>query len=1104
MTAQHRTVLAAAALLLFSVCAGGAARAATCTSIANGNWNAKTTWGTAANGCVGATGGIPGAADTVNIANLNHTVTVSDNRSASSVTFTAGNAFPSLTISSGVTLSVTNTVTVNGANGNSGTRRVTVGINAVLNVGGDLVMNGGSNNSRFTELLIDDGPSTAVNVAGDFGSTAAGGNFNSATRMLVTFNGSGTLSIGGNFGGTATLTSGNGTIAFNGSGNQSIGAYNSATSNFNNVTISKSSGTATFAGNVLIRGDLTDNGNFDPASGNRTVTFGGSATQNLLGTAASTDFYRVTLTNGGNLALAHDLSVSNLLTLTSGSIVTGTNKVFISNGSNISSAGGSDFVDGNLQKAYSTGSNVSRIFEVGTTAGGNNYAPVTVVFAAVSTGGNVTVSTVGSEHPDIAASDINSTLSINRYWTISNSGVAFTTYGATFTFINPGDLDSGVDPLFVIAQRRTPPSPAAGSWSDTTVGTRTATTHQITGETGFGDFAIGTRVGTTPGIGRFNAFDTGTPAGQITGVIQTKVAGVAFNVDLVHLNAAGTALQNFGNPVVVDLLDASDDSGAFDADACRPTWPVIQTLSPNPAFPGNRITVSFTESNSRPIARIRVSNVAGTQVGCSTDAFAIRPSALASLSVSHADWENPGAITVGNTAFTAGGEIHKAGRNFRIVASAVNGAGSPAVTTNYTGSPTSMLTACAGAACTSAFGTLTLGAAFAAGQLASNAATYGEVGSFNLQLVDSTFADIDSGDGTPADCSASGRYVCSSTVAVGRFVPDHFAVSVTTTPAFGTGCGAGNFTYVGQSFGYTLQPVATVTAQDFGNNSTTLYAGSWWRITNSTLTPGSQAARYSAAVGTLDLSGLPAIAGDPVIVPGSPTAGQGTLTFSSGTGLSFTRISPIAPASPYNADIGLAVNVVDADGVAYAGNPVNVGLPSAGGGIGFNNGKQMRFGRLFVTNARGSSLVPLSMTMELQYWNSTAFVTNTADSCTTVSANNVEMKNFTQTLDLCDTSLTVSAFAKGRATGQLSKPGSANVGSVTLVPRLGSVVSGAQTCIAGSPTAVTGANVPYLRGQWDAIDQGADGQVFDDNPAGRGTFGIYPGSGTVIDLRENF
>src|SRR5207342_728198 len=110
-----------------------------------------------------------------------------------------------------------------------------------------------------------------------------------------------------------------------------------------------------------------------------------------------------------------------------------------------------------------------------------------------------------------------------------------------------------------------------------------------------------------------------------------------------------------------------------------------------------------------------------------------------------------------------------------------------------------------------------------------------------------------------------------------RFVPDHFAVAL-NTPVFGPACGP--FTYIGQAFNYTAAPVITVTAQDFANNATTLYntLGSWWRITNASLTGKA----YTAAVGGApDTSGLPGT--DPVIV--SSGSGVGTLTFGSGSGL---------------------------------------------------------------------------------------------------------------------------------------------------------------------------------------------------------------------------
>jgi hypothetical protein len=595
-----------------------------------------------------------------------------------------------------------------------------------------------------------------------------------------------------------------------------------------------------------------------------------------------------------------------------------------------------------------------------------------------------------------------------------------------------------------------------------------------------------------PAVGGFNAYETSTAAGAITGVIKTKIAGSAISLDIIALNPAKTAiLTSFTGTVRVEVLNTSDNSGALDANGCRPTWTVIQTLSPDPTFvagDNGRKTISFTEANSFPEARLRITYPAGapTVTGCSNDNFAIRPNTFASFAVTDTDWQTAGTTRALND-ITFGAVTHKAGRPLSVRASALNAAGTPATTTNYVGTPTATLSACVGAACTATFGTMSLGASFVAGQLTPDVASYDNVGSFQLELVDSSFASVDA-----TDSSALEREIRSGTINVGRFVPDHFAVAL-NAPAFGTACGA-SFTYVGQVFNYTTAPVIIVTARDFANNTTTLYEDNWWRITNATLTGKA----YSAATGTLDVSGLPAT--DPTVFAAG--AGTGTLTFSSGTGILFDRTAPVAP---FDADNSLAINVIDADGVAYASNPARFGQPAPGNGIAFDNSKEMRFGQLAISNAYGSQLVPLQLRMEVQYWNGTVFVTNTDDDCTSLAATNIEMTGFNQNLAACETSLTVGAFSNGRATAQLSGPGSSNTGGVSLIPRLDSSVSGApQTCIAGTLQPVVGANRPYLQAKWDSTDEDSDGLMFDDDPDAQATFGTYRGAEEVIFIRENF
>ncbi|MGZ5224291.1 MAG: DUF6701 domain-containing protein [Burkholderiales bacterium] len=588
--------------------------------------------------------------------------------------------------------------------------------------------------------------------------------------------------------------------------------------------------------------------------------------------------------------------------------------------------------------------------------------------------------------------------------------------------------------------------------------------------------------------GGFNAYETGTAAGSTSGVIKTKTAGSTVSLDIIALNAAKTAISTtFTGAVKIEVLDASNNSGALDANGCRPTWSVIQTLA-NPTFAASdngRKTISFTQANAYRDVRLRITypTTSPTATGCSTDNFAIRPSAFTNLAVTDTDWQTAGTTRALNSA-VFGALTHKAGRPVSVRADAVNAAGSPAITTNYAGTPTATLTACVGAACTSSVGALSLVATFVSGQLASNTASYNEVGSFQLQLVDSSFAAVDGADGS----TAAERNIASSAITVGRFIPDHFAVSL-NTPAFGTACGS--FTYVGQKFNYTTVPVITVTAQDFANNTTTLYAtaGSWWRISNATLTSKT----YAAATGALDTSGVPGT--DPAIV--SSGAGVGTLTFSSGTGLLFDRTltPPQIPPAPYNADISLGINVIDADGVGYASNPVSFGAATAGNGIAFASGKTMRFGRLRLSNASGSQLISMPIRMETQYSNGTGFVT-AADTCTSISTANIALGNYQKNLNAGETAVTsIGAFSGGVAWLRLSAPGAANNGSVDVSVNLTGTAAGS-SCTAGMP-ASTGSGLSHLQGAWC-------GAPYSRDPTARATFGVNTNSDRMIYQRENF
>jgi MSHA biogenesis protein MshQ len=606
-------------------------------------------------------------------------------------------------------------------------------------------------------------------------------------------------------------------------------------------------------------------------------------------------------------------------------------------------------------------------------------------------------------------------------------------------------------------------------------------------------------------IGSFNAFETSTGANAISGVIKTKIAGTTVTTAIAALNAAkGAVATTFVGTVKIEVLDASDNSAALDANGCRSTWPVIQALSDLTFVPADngRKNTSFTVANTYPNVRLRMGSPAGAPaiIGCSSDNFAIRPNQFINVLVTDNDAQTAGTTRTLNNLAAPGGTVHKAGQPFTVRATAVNGAGTPVTTTNYAGTATTTLADCGAtnACLASGFGTLTVGAGFVAGQLTSNLATYSEVGSVAVTLVDSTFANVDAGDGSTA---AEREIKSSSAVNVGRFVPDHFAVAL-NTPSFGTACGAGSFTYVGQGFNYSTAPVITVTAQNAANATTLSYSGALWQITAASLTGKS----YTAASGTFDTTGITGT--DPAIVDSG--SGVGTLTFRSpsffgaGTGFFFTRTTPVAP---FNADVSLAINVIDADGVAYATNPARFGQATAGNGIAFSAGNSMRFGRLAMRNANGSHLVPLPVPVETQYWGYTnpplntvlGFITNTADSCTSFANNNVQMSGFTANLVACETAVNgAGTLSGGREMLLLPAPGNANNGSVQLTVNLGASNSGTTcTSVGGGTVPAAGASRAYLQGNWT-------GSAYDQNPKARAAFGVFRGADEVIFIRENF
>ena len=180
-------------------------------------------------------------------------------------------------------------------------------------------------------------------------------------------------------------------------------------------------------------------------------------------------------------------------------------------------------------------------FEVGDAAT-LDYTPAVLNFSSVSTAGDLTVKATATDHASISTSNFDAIHTVNRFWTLTNSGIAFTDYGATFTWVN-GDQDAG----FVLANT------AVGNYNPSTwtyfSPTPSGYTAAITGATAFGDYQVGdkmvnltgnfkyyntdnTNLGTTVSVGLYSDAPCATLVTQLTGSnpqTTTSLGAYAFN-----------------------------------------------------------------------------------------------------------------------------------------------------------------------------------------------------------------------------------------------------------------------------------------------------------------------------------------------------------------------------------------------------------------------------------------------------------------------------------------------------------------------------------------------------------------------------------------------
>jgi hypothetical protein len=558
------------------------------------------------------------------------------------------------------------------------------------------------------------------------------------------------------------------------------------------------------------------------------------------------------------------------------------------------------------------------------------------------------------------------------------------------------------------------------------------------------------------------AFDVVECGASAQTSLYTKLAGVAFDVDVLALTDSTTINTDYVSDVSVDLVDASS-SNCPTGEGLASAQDLTFSLSDS-----GRKTVSLSYSGAAANVKVRVQNELLSLSSCSSDNFAIRPQFF---TISSDDADNHS---------TAGSPIITTGDSFTLSAESVSGYdGTPDMDTDLVvGSPEAGTLSGSFSEVSSSAGTT------------DGSFTYSEVGHFGLEeyaVYDEDFTAVDQ----PGDCTSDysntltgGLYGCyfgSEEVPVtngssgfGRFVPSRFSVSA-NTPMFANSCDS-TFTYLGQSFDYLVGPALTVSAVNSSGDVTQNYEGDYWNLTSSLEHRGYSNNATTAA--TLEVS----TEGDVTWSDVAIADGQAIATL---TGEELTYVKPVAAEVPFTTDITLnftAGDLTDTDGVCY--DPDAGGICEPFSIISILGGEQ-RYGRMRIQNVYGPETLDLDVSILTEYYSDGGYVQNADDSCTALDSMSLGLSDYTGKLVDVGTSVLSGtgslALSSGWSTDfSLLAPGSGNDGSVTMTYDLSS----------------SGSDMTWLQYDWDG-----DGVV--DSPTGKATFGIYQGNPHLIYMRES-
>jgi len=271
---------------------------------------------------------------------------------------------------------------------------------------------------------------------------------------------------------------------------------------YSTLTLAHTSGTSTAVASVTINTALVASGGGTFSGGSQTLTARGSWTVSGGSTFAHTgtvtfagtggnqtvisagNFGNVTVNKTtGNVVLGSDVTINGTLTFTLGKVVTGSYVLTSNSGTFSNAQQTTGWVVGLLRIPFST-VQTTRTFAVG---GPTYYAPCTVALSGVTAAGSITASTTPGTHPAIATSNILTTRSLPRYWTLASSGgLTFSTYTVALSW-NVAENYPGLNPSQMSVAHYD-----GTAWTlPPGTGTPTTSSISVTGISTMGDFIVG-------------------------------------------------------------------------------------------------------------------------------------------------------------------------------------------------------------------------------------------------------------------------------------------------------------------------------------------------------------------------------------------------------------------------------------------------------------------------------------------------------------------------------------------------------------------------------------------------------------------------------------